>query len=290
MHFLLVPVISLSLVTGVLADCTREFLRNATTAYVSTQQYGNGHSPGQSIASHLSPSLIYTENSVATPLNTSILTTPLPITHNFSMHDTTACSTFTELIVLATNTTQPYLIHTRMLVNSNTSQVTTIESIVTTTGDWAFNATGYLHYTSLEDWSPIPVAKRDSRAVIQAGGDAYFNRFDNASVVVPWGAPCTRIEGGALVTGTLSGDNCTMVWPDTIVVTNRRYVVDEEYGGVDIFEGFPGLDRTQGNDPMPDSHLFRIEAGKIKYAHTVSHCVVKGCGMNGTNPFGPSRD
>ncbi|KUJ07618.1 uncharacterized protein LY89DRAFT_742845 [Mollisia scopiformis] len=273
MYLVLLPTIILSLSTSALADCTREFLRNATDAYIKVQRDGAVKSPDPAFAVHLSPNLVYTENFAVTPLNNSILNTSLPITHNFSMHDTTACSTFTELVILPTNTTKPYLIHTRI-------------PIVTTTGDWAFNVTGYLHYSSLETWDPIPAAKRDTRAVVQAGGDAYFNRFDNASVVVPWGAPRTRIEGGALVTGTLSGDNCTMVFPDTIVVTDRRYVVDEVMGTVDIFEGFPGLGRSQGNNPMPDSHLFRIEAGKIKYVHTVSHCVERGCGMNGTSPFG----
>jgi hypothetical protein len=286
MHRLLVSIVSLSSLTTVLADCSREFLRNATSAYIQAQNDGLVKASTSAFSSHLSPNVIYTENFAPTSLNTSILTTPLPITHNFSMHDTTACSTFTELIILPTNTTKPYLIHTRMLLNSNTSKLTTVESVVTTTGDWAFNVTGYLHYSSLESWDPIPLANRSTRAIIQAGGDAYFNRFDNSSVVVPWGAPCTRIEGGALVQGTLSGDNCTMVWPDTIVVTDRRYVVDEEFGTVDIFEGFPGLDRSQGNDPMPDSHLFRVEGGKIRYVHTVSHCVERGCGMNGTSPFG----
>lgn len=52
-----------------------------------------------------------------------------------------------------------------------------MESIVTDAGDWAFNATGYEYWDSLESWAPIPEAERDTRAVIQAAGDAYFNRF-----------------------------------------------------------------------------------------------------------------
>ena len=134
----------------------------------------------------------------------------------------------------------------------------------------------------MEDWSPIPAAKRDSRAVIKAVGDSYFDRFDNASVVVPWGAPCNRLEGGALVVGNLTGDDCVMAWPDTIKVTNRRYVVDEVLGAVDIYDGFPGLDASQPNTAVPDSHLFRVEGGKIKYIRTASHCIQRGCGMNGT--------
>ena len=70
-----------------------------------------------------------------------------------------------------------------------------------------------------------------------------------------------------------------MVWPSTIVVPFRRYVIDEEYGVVVIFTGFPGLDRTQGQDAMPDSHAFRVEGGRIRYCHTASACVVAGCGI-----------
>ncbi|KAH6663121.1 hypothetical protein B0J14DRAFT_495187 [Halenospora varia] len=288
MHQFSKTVFTLSLCTSVLADCSRSLLQNATQGYILTQQYGAVLSSNSAFSAHLAPNVNYSENFTPTPMNISILATPLPITRNFSMHDTTACSSFTELVILPTNKSAPYLIHTRMLLDNKTSEISKIESVVTTIGDWAFNVTGYLKYSSAETWDPIPPSKRDTRAVIQAAGDAYFNRFNNSKIVVPWGPPCTRIEGGELVTGTLNGDNCTMVWPDTIVVTDRRYVVDEEMGAVDIFEGFPGLDRSQGNAPMPDSHLFRVEGGKIKYAHTVSHCVMKGCGMNGTSPFPPS--
>jgi hypothetical protein len=75
---------------------------------------------------------------------------------------------------------------------------------------------------------------------------------------------------------------CVMVWPSMIVVPYRRYVVDVEMGAVSVFVGFPGLDRAQGQEPMPGSHLFRVEAGRVKYCHTASACVVDGCGLNGT--------
>jgi hypothetical protein len=75
---------------------------------------------------------------------------------------------------------------------------------------------------------------------------------------------------------------CVMVWPSMIVVPYRRYVVDVEMGAVSVFVGFPGLDRAQGQEPMPGSHLFRVEAGRVKYCHTASACVVDVCGLNGT--------
>lgn len=31
-----------------------------------------------------------------------------------------------------------------------------------------------------------------------------------------------------------------------------------------------------------DSHLFRVERGKITYIHTLSTCAAPGCGLNGT--------
>jgi len=136
---------------------------------------------------------------------------------------------------------------------------------------------------SLETWDPIPVDKRDSREVIQAAGDAYFNRFANASFVVPFGTPCARLEGGAYTDPRAYGNNtCGLGLPSTIKVTNRRYVVDEEMGAVAIYLGFPGLDRSVAEKPMPDSHFFRVESGKIRYIHTVTTCEHAGCGMNGT--------
>jgi hypothetical protein len=67
-----------------------------------------------------------------------------------------------------------------------------------------------------------------------------------------------------------------------LLVVDRRYVVDLEYGAVNIYLGFPGLDRAS-KVPTPDSHLFRVEKGKIRYIHTISTCEGHpGCGLNGT--------
>lgn len=265
----------LSLVTLTLADCTRDLLKNATAEYVAAQ------SQGQHTFSTLSGSVNYTENEQHVDIAKGVLAQPLKIDHNRSIHDPVLCATFTELIV--TDPQHPYVIGTRMLLTDG--RVSTMESIVTDAGDWAFNATGYAHWNSLETWDPIPSDRRDSRQVIQAAGDAYFNRFMNESVVVPWGATCARLEGGAYTDSRGAGGNtCNLGIPSNITVTNRRYVVDEEMGAVDIFLGFPGLDRSVGMQPMPDSHLFRVEGGRIRYIHTVSSCVNAGCGINGTIP------
>ncbi|KAK3361319.1 hypothetical protein B0T24DRAFT_684985 [Lasiosphaeria ovina] len=259
------------------ADCTRDFLKSVTAKYVAAQKAGQSASIS---ALATNPNFIYLENNQVAELSTGVLSKPLKVDFERSAHDTVECATFTELI--AATDPHPYVIHTRMVFGAVDQKATLIESVVTDDGDWLFNATGTLQLNAEEAWDAIPAARQDSRAVVKAAGDAYFNRFGNVSVAVPWGAPCYRLEGGLPARGDLHGDDCVMVWPSTIYVPYRRYVVDEELGVVDIFVGFPGLDRTQGNNPMPDSHFFRVEGGKIKYLHTASSCVSKGCGLNGT--------
>ncbi|KAF2272671.1 uncharacterized protein EI97DRAFT_202751 [Westerdykella ornata] len=265
------------------AACTREFLKAATDDYIVAQSAGQP----SGVTAFTAPNLTYTENAKAVDITKGTLSIPIKFDYNFSGHDTLQCAAFTELI--AATDKHPYVIHTRMVFEN--SKATLIESIVTDQGDWLFNATGTLNLVKPETWTPIPQAQQDTRAVIQAAGDAYFDRFGNTSVVVPWGPPCYRVEGGLAARGTLRSNDsfCEMVWPSTIIVPYRRYVVDELYGVVDMFIGFPGLDRTQGQAPMPDSHLFRIENGRIKYSHTASACVKDGCGLNGTFGGGLQR-
>lgn len=275
---MLSQIILAALATRASADCTRAYLKAATGDYLAAQL--SGQTSG--VTAFTSPNLTYWENNKPLNISSGTLSQPIKIDYNFSAHDTVRCATFTELVA-ATNP-HPYVIHTRMVFKDGDGKADLIESIVTDQGDWLFNATGTLDLIKPEDWSPIPKEKQNSRAVVQSMGDAYFDRFGNTSVTVPWGAPCYRVEGGLAARGTYHNDTgfCEQAWPSTIIVPYRRYVVDEEYGVVDMFVGFPGLDRTQGQDPMPDSHLFRVEDAKIKYAHTASACVVAGCGLNGT--------
>ena len=57
-------------------------------------------------------------------------------------------------------------------------------------------------------------------------------------------------------------DRCDVGIPSGVKNTNRRYVIDEAKGSVDMFMTFA--------DSLPDSHEFRIEGGKIRYVHTLT--------------------
>jgi hypothetical protein len=117
-----------SLAATAAADCTRDFLKNATDGYL-TAQAGTYSAPLPSFSNNLT----YTENDKPMDITNGILSQALKIDHNLSIYDTTACSAFTEIIVTSP---KPYVITTRADFKNN--MVTNIETIVTTNGYWAF--------------------------------------------------------------------------------------------------------------------------------------------------------
>jgi hypothetical protein len=260
-------------------ECTRSHLQSVATQYVDLMATGQ-HDRFENLAY----SMKYIENNKTANILNGAPAFGMYMDSNRSMYDTTQCKTFTEIIV--TDPLHPYIIHTQMTLD-NEGDVVLIDSLVTDKGDWAFNATGYKYWNSQEKWEPIPDNKRLSRDIIKAAGDAYADRCNDVTVHVPFGTPCARLEGGAYTgRGNLSANTCDIGGlPEHIPMVDRKYVVDEVMGVVDIIMGFTGLDRTRNDLPTPDSHLFRIEDGRIRYIHTASACFVDGCGMNGTGPL-----
>ncbi|KAK3487492.1 Gar1/Naf1 RNA binding region-domain-containing protein [Neurospora hispaniola] len=100
-------------------------------------------------------------------------------------------------------------------------------------------------------------ANRPSRELLRKVGDAYLDMWTDAKAAdsIPWGADCERVEGSQytrpcgvqLPRGGSSKRN-----------GNRRYVIDEVMGSVDVLYSFDAL----GN--MPDSHEIRVEDGEVK--------------------------
>jgi hypothetical protein len=263
--------------TAAAFECTRSHLQSVATQYVGMMATGQ-HDRFE----NLSYDMVYVENNATASILNGTPAFGMVMDSNRSMYDTAQCKTFTEIIV--TDPLHPYVIHTQMSLDAE-GNVDLIDSVVTDKGDWAFNATGYKYWNRQENWNEIPVNKRLSREVIKGAGDAYADRFSDVTVQVPFGTPCARLEGGAYTgRGNVSANTCDLGLPENIPLVNRRYVVDEVYGIVDIFLGFTGLDSTRLDVGAPDSHLFRVEEGKIRYVHTASACFVDGCGMNGTGP------
>jgi hypothetical protein len=245
------------------ADCTRQMLQDATGGYLAALAAGQPTVPAMA-----SGTVPYQENDVVMDISKGVMSQGIKIDFNRSIYDTTQCASYTEII---STTKHPYVIGTRLAFTDG--KITKIESNVCDDGDWLFNATGSLTYNKRENWDPIPEAKRDTRDVIKAAGDAYINAWGDSSIKPPFSSQCARLEGGSYLTG-----NCLLNFPPPFNVTNRRYTIDEELGAVDIFHNFPFLDNAIPRDPGTETNNFiRVEAGKIRYIHENTVCTKKGC-------------
>ncbi|KAI1125418.1 hypothetical protein F5Y10DRAFT_284282 [Nemania abortiva] len=260
------------LAAQVSAACSRETLQQVAAAYVEAA--AGGKVTGLTLA----PNTSYAENDKPMDIATGVLSQPIKIDFNRSIYDTTQCATFTELT--AATQSHPYVIYTRMMLTADASQITKIESVVSDSGDWAFNATGHLYWTKQEKWDLIPEAQRDTREVIQAAGDAYLNQWGDSKLAVPLGTPCARLEGGSYTgQSNANANTCRMgAFPQPLKVGERRYIIDEELGAVDIFNNFPWLEASKPNGAVPSTNFIRVEKGLIRYIHEITVCETPRCG------------
>jgi hypothetical protein len=210
------------------------------------------------------------ENVAPFDINNGIIKKPLKIDQQRSLLDTSTCQTYTEVIV--TNKGEPYVLGTRLRVNHD--KIAEIEIIWTTTGYWGFSADDYLKYSSAEKWDVVPANKRDTRDALEAAASAYLDAFlEQKKDLVPWGYPCQRTEGGSMHTGRgQADDSCDVGVPSGVNISNRRYVVDSTIGAVVALCTF-GAGNPNGGSGAPDAHLFRVEGGKLRYVHTITHLI-----------------
>lgn len=205
--------------------------------------------------------VVYRENFKPSSMSTGVLSTPLKIDWHLTLVDEVNCMVFIEMV--AANNDHPYVIAVQFPARGGSAG--NFEVISTDKGDWLFDAAATLRYASQENWSVIPEAERNTREELIAAANAYLDLFKDKSVQVPWGTPCARLEGGAYTGKGEATDSCNVGVPDNVDLVNRRYVVDTALGAVDVFLEF-------GQNKRPDSHLFRVEKGKIRYVHTVTNC------------------
>jgi hypothetical protein len=149
----------LSLAAPTDTNCTREFLEAAVNDLLTAQTTGSS-----AAIKALSSSVTYTQNDKAGTISTGILASPLKIDHNRTEYDTTACATYSELIVA--DKAKPYVIGTQMRFSGGS--ITKVQTLVTTTGDWLFNVTGTLYWSSKEDVRAIKFLETPKIACAEA--------------------------------------------------------------------------------------------------------------------------
>ena len=242
-------------------SCSRDGLQRAADLYIAAQTKGD--TSGLPLAAGLG----YFENHAPAAIDTGVIKTAMTIDHMRSLTDVSTCQTFTEVIV--TNKEKPYVLGTRLRVNRD--KIAEVEILWTTTGYWLFNADAYLKWSSSEKWDVIPASQRDTRATLVAAANAYLDAFlEGKKDLVPWGYPCNRTEGGAHTGNGSPMDSCDVGVPAGVNIANRRFIVDETIGAVVVYCTF-GAGGPNGGSGAPDTHLFRIESGKLRYVHTLTH-------------------
>jgi hypothetical protein len=237
--------------------CSRESLQTAVDSYLAAQKTGDRTKMA------FADKVKYLENMSEVAADKGMWNTALPIAFSRSFLDKDRCRTFSEVIV--TQGDHPYVIGTRLSVDN--AKIAGIDSLVSDKGDWLFNATAYLKYSSKEDWAAPKSGAHASMQELINSANSYLDLFSDKLVKTPWGRPCARLEGGAYT--NRNGDaNATCevgIPPGVLYIVNRDYVVDEEQGVINVFCRFGNS--TTG---MPDSHTFRVIDGKIHNVHTIS--------------------
>jgi hypothetical protein len=251
------------------ANCNALTLMTAADAYVGAQT--SGHI--DLLHSVLGVNWTYQENNKQMNIEKGVLTKALSFDNRRTNVDLTQCATYTELI--AADPRAPYVIGTQIRHDAD-GNITMIDSIVTTTGAWLFDAAKTLQHIDKETWDPIPPEKQDSREAIKAAGDAYLDLWSSATAEarVPWGTPCARLEGSAYTGKGRPDDSCKTGIPTNHTQapnSHRRYVIDEEMGSVSIFCVWEHMMNAA------DSHEFRLEGGKLRYVHTMTSCGDQVC-------------
>src|SRR5687767_15644710 len=242
-------------------SCSRDGLQRAVDLYIAAQ------SKGDTSGLPLPRGAGYVENMAPADINTGVIKTAMKIDHHRSLLDPSTCQTFTEVIV--TNKEKPYVLGTRLRVNRD--KIAEVEILWTTTGYWLFNADNYLKWSSSEKWDVIPAGQRDARSTLVAAANAYLDAFlEGKKDGVPWGYPCNRTEGGMHTGNGSPTDSCDVGVPSGVNIANRRFVVDPTIGSVVVFCTF-GAGNATGGSGAPDTHLFRVENGKLRYVHTLTH-------------------
>ncbi|CAI6336546.1 unnamed protein product [Periconia digitata] len=240
------------------ANCTREGLLAAANSYIDAQTSGKPSSL-QLIATNFT----YQQNNKISDISKGLLSTPYKIDLSRSTADTVECASYTMWI--SSTGSKPFVVGTQIRhANNDTSTITMIDTIAATTGDLFFDAKKTLGYIKAEDWSPInSTASRPSRDLLKKVGDGYLDMWTDpkAADSIPWGTQCERVEGSQYT------NPCGKALPHGGSAKpngNRRYVIDEESGSVDVLCEFSSL------GAWPDSHEIRVIDGKVKYVHTIT--------------------
>jgi len=228
-------------------SCTREDLQAAADQYVTAQT--ERHTWGGPYVENFD--LVYRNR---------LINWAGTIDRHLSLVDTARCETYTEGLV--SSKSNPYAFGARLRLSRGIND-SEMETMWSAPGDRGFDIDAYLKNSSNEDWGPIPAVKRDTRKALESVANAYLDALlAGKADVMPWGLPCER---------RAANGTCQVGVPaDAVNIANRHFVVDETMGAVAVLCTI-GFDPSTGRVRAADAHLFRIENGRVRFVHAVTH-------------------
>jgi len=249
------------------ARCQYYPLRNAADLFREAQTFGE---LDPSFA--LSPNYTFLQNGKPTTPASSILSIPLEIDLETTLIDQENCAVYTELII--TDKKKPHVIGAQIHFGFRESDGISLEAnrveilvVKGSEGSRQFNVSAVLGYVQGEDWEAISQTERTGREGLLAAADAFLGWLGEVkgAEAVPFGAPCSRLEGSVYSPETCNGRLQGEEAGKELVAAEKRFVVDEVVGGVNVvFEGKETV----------ESYLLRVLQGKLRYVHHI--LVAKG--------------
>ena len=241
-------------------SCARGGLQRAVDLYIAAQTKGD--TSGLPLATGVG----YAENAAPADINAGLIKKALVIDHHRSLLDTATCQTFTEVIVTDKSNLCARHAHARQPRQDRRDR-----DPLDHDGLLAVQRRRLPEVFVRGKVGPHSGRERDTRDTLVGAANAYLDAFLEGKIdQVPWGFPCVRIEGGAYTGKGSPADSCEVGVPSGVNIANRRFVVDEVIGAAVAFCTF-GAGGPTGGSGSPDTHLFRVENGKLRYVHTLTH-------------------
>ena len=243
-------------------SCSREGLQRAVDLYIAAQTKGD--TSGLPLAMGLG----YMENVAPADINKGLIKTPMKIDHQRSLLDTATCQTFTEVIV----TDKETAVRPRHAPARQPRQDRRDRNPLDDDGLLALQRRRLPEVFVHREVGRH--SRRQARHARHAGRGrqrlprCVSRREDGPGAV---GLPLQPHRRRRMHTGRgAADDSCDVGVPSGVNIANRRFVVDETIGAVVAFCTF-GAGSAAGGSGAPDTHLFRVENGKLRYVHTLTH-------------------
>lgn len=230
-------------------QCSRETLEDVAARYVEAQRGGS------IFALPVGEWVDYRENYAIVSSAVGVISQPAAFASHIAVVDTASCRVFVEGVILAP---KPYLVGTRLAWSFN--GLGQIDSVVSQPGDPQFDAAAARAWTAKEGWGVIAADRRDSRDTLLAVARAYLDALAGKEGEVPFAPDCTALENGTHRPACAPSATAAQL-------ADAELTIDESNGTVAIRGR---LGRLRGPDGPADSHLLRVEGGKIRHVHTLT--------------------